>query len=100
MGDDVKKLGVFITRKKGAGSIWVRAGVAISNRDGSWNVHLDALPIDGQLHLRAEAPPQTSPGGADLDDVISALQTASETCVPELEGDFKAALKMAQGWKR
>lgn len=30
----------------------VRVGVAFENRDGSWNVLLDAVPLSGRLHVR------------------------------------------------
>lgn len=40
-------------------AIWVSAGVARLERDGSINVELDVLPIDGRLHLR----PKTAPRG-------------------------------------
>lgn len=33
-------------------SVWVRAGSAWLNRDGSINVFLDVLPLDGKLHIR------------------------------------------------
>ena len=33
-------------------SVWVRAGSAWVNRDGSLNVYLDVLPLDGKLHVR------------------------------------------------
>jgi hypothetical protein len=33
-------------------AIWVRAGSAWVNRDGSFNVYLDVLPLDGKLHVR------------------------------------------------
>ncbi|MBM4776381.1 MAG: hypothetical protein GQE15_01650 [Archangiaceae bacterium] len=33
-------------------STWVRAGSAWVNRDGSFNVYLDVLPLDGKLHVR------------------------------------------------
>ena len=33
-------------------SIWLRAGTAWVNRDGSMNVYLDVLPLDGKLHIR------------------------------------------------
>lgn len=33
-------------------SVWVRAGSAWVNRDGSFNVYLDVLPLDGKLHVR------------------------------------------------
>ncbi len=31
---------------------WVKAGSAWVNRDGSINVYLDVLPLDGKLHVR------------------------------------------------
>ncbi len=33
-------------------TLWVRAGSAWVNRDGSLNVYLDVLPIDGKLQVR------------------------------------------------
>lgn len=40
---------------------WIRCGRARLNRDGSLNVRLDALPLNGELHLR---PVDTSGAGA------------------------------------
>jgi hypothetical protein len=37
-------------------SVWVRAGSAWVNRDGSFNVYLDVLPLDGKLHIREAVP--------------------------------------------
>ena len=53
IGNAGKRLQVFSIRTgaKG-GSIWVRAGSAFINKDGSINVHLDVLPLDGRLHVR------------------------------------------------
>ena len=34
------------------GTTWVKAGSAWVNRDGSMNVYLDVLPLDGRLHVR------------------------------------------------
>ena len=31
---------------------WVRIGVAFENSDGSLNVKLNALPVNGTLHIR------------------------------------------------
>jgi hypothetical protein len=45
-------LAVFSIRKGKNGSIWVRAGFGELNRDGSLNLYLDVLPLDGQLHVR------------------------------------------------
>ncbi len=47
-----KSLAVFSIRPGRSGSIWVRAGWAEVNRDGSVNLHLDVLPLDGKLHVR------------------------------------------------
>lgn len=33
-------------------NIWIHIGVAFINRDGSINVRLNALPVDGKLHIR------------------------------------------------
>lgn len=49
-----KKLTVFSIKQSDKGSIWVRAGTAWVNRDGSLNVYLDVLPLDGKLHIREE----------------------------------------------
>ena len=35
-------------------SFWVRIGAAFVNRDGSYTLKLDALPVNGMLHVRDE----------------------------------------------
>lgn len=52
MNEEPKVLAVFSIRQGRNGSIWVRAGTAEFNRDGSMNLTLDVLPIDGTLHVR------------------------------------------------
>jgi hypothetical protein len=47
-----KRLAVFSIKENKGGNIWVRAGSAFVNRDGSLNVLLDVLPLDGRLHVR------------------------------------------------
>jgi hypothetical protein len=47
-----KKLAVFSIKEGRGGTLWVRAGSAFVNRDGSLNVLLDVLPLDGKLHVR------------------------------------------------
>lgn len=37
-------------------SVFVKVGAAWVNRDGSINVTLDALPVNGRLHLRIPSP--------------------------------------------
>ena len=36
--------------------IWLRVGTAFVNRDQSMNVHLDASPTNGTLHIRDYEP--------------------------------------------
>lgn len=44
---------VFTVVERGQGkSIWVRIGVGFVNKDGSWNLHLDAVPTNGKLQVR------------------------------------------------
>lgn len=50
--EERKRLAVFSIRKHRGGSVWVRAGSAFINRDGSLNLYLDVLPLDGTLHIR------------------------------------------------
>lgn len=53
-----KRYQVFSIREKAdkgsgdRGAVWVKAGSAWVNRDGSLNVYLDVLPLDGRLHVR------------------------------------------------
>jgi len=44
----------FTVRDRGEGrkAFWARIGSAWVNRDGSFNLQLDALPIDGKIVLR------------------------------------------------
>ena len=37
---------------------WLKIGVAFNNRDGSINLRLNALPVNGILHVR-DADPET-----------------------------------------
>jgi hypothetical protein len=65
-----QKLAVFSIRElkdgKGkSGSIWVRAGRAFVNGDGSLNLMLDVLPLDGRLHVRVDAKPEPKPESSE-----------------------------------
>ena len=44
--------------------IFRRIGTGFVNRDGSLNIFLDALPVNGKLHIRdATSPPEKKSGG-------------------------------------
>ena len=46
------RLTVFSVKQSANRSVWVKAGSAWTNREGSLNVYLDVLPLDGKLHLQ------------------------------------------------
>ena len=58
---------VYSVRRTSSGAtLWTLAGEAVVNKDGSLNVTLDVLPLDGRLHLRAVVrSPQEAPFAAD-----------------------------------
>lgn len=53
--EKAERLDVYTIRNGEKLSIWTRIGAAFVNRDGSINVYLDALPVDGKLHIRKAA---------------------------------------------
>ena len=57
MGDKKFKAVYTIVEQEASGDkpkrkLWIRIGAAFANRDGSMNVKLDALPVNGELHVR------------------------------------------------
>jgi len=47
-----KMMIAYVITERGEKKYWNRIGVAFENRDGSYNIRLDALPVSGQLHIR------------------------------------------------
>ena len=45
-----------IIERGGDRAYWLRIGWAHVNRDGSYNLHLDALPVNGKLQVRDYTP--------------------------------------------
>lgn len=75
MDDQTKTMkAVYTVVDRGQGkSFWTRVGVGFTNRDGSLNLRLDALPVSGTLQVRdwepyerrndsAEGPPRPRSG--------------------------------------
>lgn len=50
-------------------SHWVKVGVAFVNRDQSLNLRLDALPVNGLLHVRTPMPKNKE--GAEVEQVVA-----------------------------
>lgn len=43
-----------------ARSYWTKIGVAFENKDGSYSLHLAAIPVNGKLQMRDPPPPEQS----------------------------------------
>ena len=56
---DVKD--VYTIVKNGEKDYWNKIGNAFLNRDGSLNVRLNALPVNGQLNIRDPKPRTAGP---------------------------------------
>lgn len=41
-----------VQNEKTGRTYWMKLGIAFENRDGSTNIYLDALPVNGKLQLR------------------------------------------------
>ncbi len=44
-------------------AVWLRVGAAFENRDGSLSLFLDALPVNGRLHVRERKAKQDGSSG-------------------------------------
>jgi hypothetical protein len=58
----VKIAYTVVERNKDGRKFWVRVGAAFVNRDGSLNVRLDAMPVNGELHIRDYQPREAREG--------------------------------------
>jgi hypothetical protein len=56
---------VYTIVDRGGKTFWVRIGVGFTNRDGSLNLRLDAIPVNGTLHVRDWEPYDRRPDASD-----------------------------------
>jgi len=56
MEDQKNMKSVYTVVDRGGKSFWVRIGVGFTNRDGSLNLRLDAIPVNGTLQVREWEP--------------------------------------------
>jgi hypothetical protein len=47
---------VLKAKVEGKKDFWLKIGTCLENKDGSWNVYLNALPLDGVLNIRDPQP--------------------------------------------
>lgn len=53
MEDKRQMMLAYTVTERGDRTFWTRIGVAFTNKDGSINVKLDAVPVSGTLCLRS-----------------------------------------------
>lgn len=53
---------VYAITERNSRSFWTRIGVAFTNSDGSINVKLDSVPINGELQIREYVPKDEAAG--------------------------------------
>jgi len=58
-----KDVFTIIDRGEGKKSYWLKIGAAFENKDGSYTVKLDALPLNGQLQIREPREQQSDTNG-------------------------------------
>jgi len=52
---------VYVISDRGGKKFWNRIGVAFVNRDGSINVKLEAIPVNGEMQIRDYHLPNEDP---------------------------------------
>lgn len=60
--DSSKMKIVYVITERGGRNFWNRCGVAFVNSDGSLNVKLEAIPVNGEVHIR-DYVPREEPAG-------------------------------------
>ena len=58
-----KDIFTIIDKGEGKKAYWCKVGSAWENHDGSWNIVLDALPVNGKLNMRDPYEEPTQGGG-------------------------------------
>lgn len=74
-----KRLTVFSLKKneRSGATVWVRAGNAYVNKDGSMNIWLDVLPLNGTLHIReTQEKKDVAPETAQPADTFAMMEVA------------------------
>ncbi len=60
----------IVERERDGKKFWVRIGSAFRNRDGSLNAYLDAVPVNGTMHIREQRPQSERDAGPLHDDLM------------------------------
>lgn len=54
---------VYVITERNGRSYWNRCGAAFVNSDGSLNVKLESLPVNGEVHIRDYVPREDAHNG-------------------------------------
>ena len=73
---------VYVITKRDDKSFWNRIGIAFVNRDGSLNVKLDSVPVNGEMQIRDYVPREESL--SSLRDVSAENGNGSGDLITEL----------------
>ena len=60
--DQSKMKIAYVVTQRGTNKYWTKIGVAFVNKDGSMNVKLEAVPVNGEIHVRDYVPREESAG--------------------------------------
>jgi hypothetical protein len=60
--DQSKMKIAYVITQRGTNKYWTRIGVAFVNKDGSMNVKLEAVPVNGEIHVRDYVPREETAG--------------------------------------
>lgn len=58
------------TNNKPQASFWTKIGVAFENKDGSYTLHLAAIPVNGRIQMRDPGPKDQLPENVPEADII------------------------------
>ena len=78
--DQSKMKIAYVVTQRGTQKYWTRVGVAFVNRDGSINVKLEAMPVNGELQIRdysARDDAGTGFSRRSIGDALESFQDAS-----------------------
>jgi hypothetical protein len=78
--DNSKMKIAYVISQRNNKSYWNRVGVAFVNSDGSINVKLEAVPVNGEVQIRDYVPREEAPGTYSRrgsEDLLESYQDAS-----------------------